>query len=274
MSDSPPPYDALPPNPLTDHLTTHLSSLPSLIHSSQQAHHHARLNQDLTLTSLLTPPITSLLHAFATSPTLPPLAELTLVPAAAVPPDWIFSTPTVDSARPRKTGEIRRLERVSLDKEAAEKLLPHGAEERGGNDEGSSGSNAAQRSNEFDDWGRWGAETDGGPAAPAEHLWFADEALAIRLAKLLQPATPQAPPQPPPPEPLPPARTSKWGALFKSPDPLEPARRAPRQVAEKVGDGVSMTVRAEEVTFRRENELGIWESRSGFGVVVRIRSRR
>lgn len=34
-----------------------------------------------------------------------------------------------------------------------------------------------------------------------------------------------------------------------------------------------MTVRAEEVSFRRENELGIWESRNGYGIVVRVRKR-
>lgn len=32
-----------------------------------------------------------------------------------------------------------------------------------------------------------------------------------------------------------------------------------------------MHVRAEHVTFRRENEMGIWESKSGWGIVVRLR---
>ena len=36
-------------------------------------------------------------------------------------------------------------------------------------------------------------------------------------------------------------------------------------------DGVSMTVNAEEITFRRENEFGVWESLSGFGIVVTVR---
>ena len=267
MSDSPPPYDPLP-DPLTAHLTTHLASLPSLIRSSQQSHQHARLSRDLALTTLLTPPITSLLHAFATAPTLPPLAELTLVPAAAVPPDWIFASPAADGGA-RKSGEIRRLERVEVGKEVMEELFPHGAEER--DDKGT-------KPGEFDEWGRWGDDTNGGPSPPPSHLWFADEALAIRLSKLLQPAAPPPPPPPPAPEPQATTRTSKWGALFKSPDPLEPARRT-RRVGEKGGagaggEGVVMTVREEEVTFRRENEMGIWESRSGFGVVVRVRSRR
>lgn len=37
---------------------------------------------------------------------------------------------------------------------------------------------------------------------------------------------------------------------------------------------VSMTVRAQEVTFRRENEFGIYESLSGPGIVVTVRIRR
>lgn len=274
--ESPPPYDALPPNPLTAHLESHLTSLPSLIRSSQQTHHQTRLAQDLALTSLLTPPITSLLHAFATSPSLPPLAELTLVPAAAVPPDWIFTTPAVDSGRARRGDEIRRVERVELDKGTVEELFPQGNRTE---EEGGSRSNAWQTDAEFDDWGRWGEDTDGGPSAPPSHLWFSNEALATRLAKLLQPTPPPAaraapPPQPPPPQPT---KTSKWGALFTSPPPLEPARRAsgppPREKSEGEGGGVSMTVRAEEVSFRRENELGIWESRNGYGIVVRVRKR-
>ena len=277
--DAPPPYDNALPNPLTAHLSTHLASLPTLIRASRTAHTQRRLNQDLALTSLLTPPITSLLHAFATRPTPPPLAELTLVPAAAVPPDGAYATPAIDSGRPRRTEEIRRLERVVLDKGVVEELFgdaddddeKNGGEERGWEE----GGRAERRSGEFDDWGRWGEDTDGGPPAPPSHLWFADEALATRLARLLQPASPK-PPLPPPaaaaPAPqreLPKARG--WGALFKSPDPLEPVRRAPPP--QKVTEGVTMSVRAEEVTFRRENEMGIWESRNGFGIVVRVRGR-
>ena len=34
--------------------------------------------------------------------------------------------------------------------------------------------------------------------------------------------------------------------------------------------GCGISVKAEEVTFRRENEMVIWESRSGFALVVRV----
>ncbi|SPO03634.1 uncharacterized protein DNG_06317 [Cephalotrichum gorgonifer] len=296
--DSPPPYQQLPPpapipsssqtppqNPLTAHLSSHLAALPSLIRSSQQAHLSARTAQEITLVSLLTPHITSLLHAFATRPSLPSLAELTLVPADAVPSDWSFTTSTVDNGRPRKDAdEIRRLERVRVDKEAVETLFSgakgEDEEEGEGVDWHGEGKPKARPDAYFDDWGRWGDDKDGGQGAPPEWLWFSNEELATRLAKLLQPAPTNVPAPPPPQPPVeargpPPSRQARWGALFRSPDPLEPARKpAPVRRGTETEVGVGMTVRAEEVTFRRENEMGIWESRNGFGIVVRVRGRR
>jgi hypothetical protein len=35
-----------------------------------------------------------------------------------------------------------------------------------------------------------------------------------------------------------------------------------------------MTVRANEVTFRKENEFGVWETRNGVAVVVTIKVRK
>jgi hypothetical protein len=35
-----------------------------------------------------------------------------------------------------------------------------------------------------------------------------------------------------------------------------------------------MVVRADEVTFRKENDFGVWESRTGYGIVVRIRVKK
>ncbi|KAK3938840.1 hypothetical protein QBC46DRAFT_159378 [Diplogelasinospora grovesii] len=44
-----------------------------------------------------------------------------------------------------------------------------------------------------------------------------------------------------------------------------------------VGEGLlqaaSMVVRPQVVTFRRANEFGVWESTSGFGIVVVVRFR-
>ena len=33
---------------------------------------------------------------------------------------------------------------------------------------------------------------------------------------------------------------------------------------------VKITVRAEELMFRKENDFGVWESRTGFGIVVTV----
>jgi hypothetical protein len=51
--------------------------------------------------------------------------------------------------------------------------------------------------------------------------------------------------------------------------PVSPALSSPTSGGEN--DAVKMTVRAEEVTFRKENEFGLWESRTGWGIVVTVR---
>ncbi len=79
-----------------------------------------------------------------------------------------------------------------------------------------------------------------GPSREEHELWWKDGDLARRLAKYLQPAS---------------------------------APAASRSAAVQVEDDVSINVTAEEVTFRRENEMGISESKTGWGVVVRVRVR-
>ncbi|KAK4150508.1 hypothetical protein C8A00DRAFT_17992 [Chaetomidium leptoderma] len=51
--------------------------------------------------------------------------------------------------------------------------------------------------------------------------------------------------------------------------PVSPALSSPGSGGED--DSVKMTVRSEEVTFRKENEFGVWEGRSGWGIVVTVR---
>ncbi|KAK4101251.1 hypothetical protein N658DRAFT_496547 [Parathielavia hyrcaniae] len=53
---------------------------------------------------------------------------------------------------------------------------------------------------------------------------------------------------------------------------VSPGLSSPGSGAED--DSVKMTVRAEEVTFRKENEFGLWESRTGWGIVVTIKVKR
>ncbi|ODA80473.1 hypothetical protein RJ55_03431 [Drechmeria coniospora] len=103
-----------------------------------------------------------------------------------------------------------------------------------------------------------------------DELWWADEDLARRLAAHLQPE-----PRPRPPRPTTtgaPAthRSSRW-PLFGRPK-LPPPPPPPPTSGDAVDD-VAMTVAAEEVTFRRENAMGLWETRTGWGLVVRLRIR-
>jgi len=87
----------------------------------------------------------------------------------------------------------------------------------------------------FTDWGRYDDEPPSDPD-PDAALWFTDEDLARRLARHIQPRT----------------------TLHDDPSGLV----------------AGMSLRADEITFRGENEMGIWESRTGWGIVVRVELRR
>ncbi|CAI4220141.1 unnamed protein product [Parascedosporium putredinis] len=259
------------PNPTT-HLTSHLTNLPHLIRESREAHHESRTASDLALVSLVIPHVEALLHRFATRPVLPALAELTV--------------------RRLHLGlhlRLLLLPSASSSSAAAAAFNP---------------SNPWQTRNEFDDWGRWGDDLGGGASSrnSPEALWWNDEELATRLARHLQPrhasvphrAPPGAIPSPAPtgvltkeePRPAPvPAATSRW-SIFKSPDPVTPSPKPSPSFyyhaqQQQMGfpplpseEAVVMTVKAEEVTFRKENAFGIWESKNGYGLVVRVRTRR
>lgn len=273
-NDSPPPYPSAhpPPPSQTDYITWYLSHLAPQIRLSRQ---RDQSHRDATILSLLTPHITAFLDAFATRST-EESAEVVLVPAAASS-GWSFVRPTGG-----RGSEVGGLVEVAVDKESAEKLRNQNDGDRGGESQkmGETAASGDWQRNEFDDWGRWDSDPETPPDTP-EHLWWSDEPLAKRLARLLQPAQRAQPrPAPPPQAPREPTRLSgsKWDFL-KSPDPLEPKRPA-RGYGPSVGPGrggggvmnmgVGMSVKAEEVTFRRENEMGIWESRSGFALVVRV----
>lgn len=269
--DAPPPYPAVPPpqTSQTEYISWYLAHLaPQIRHSRQRDQSY----RDGTIISLLIDHITNFLHNFATRST-EEKAEMVLVPAAAAE-GWSFVRPT----GPGK-GQVGGLVKVVVDKESAQKLRPG---EQGGDQDGEppragdpGGSSEWQR-NEFDDWGRWDSDPETGPD-PVEYLWWSDEDLAKRLARLLQPSQPR--PALPPPVPRELTRpSSKWD-FFKSPDPLEPRGNTRGGAYGGTGGGmggigvnmgVGMSVKAEEVTFRRENDMGIWESRSGFALVVRV----
>lgn len=299
---SPPP---VPPPSLIAH---HLRTLPARLRASQNARHTAQAAREFDITSLLVPHIEAFLAdvTAAAPPRAEPdpfLAELTLVPAAAVPPGWAMT----GAAERRREGELVRVARVTgyaegdggdqkgkgeeggATKGAAAAAAGSGRASAAGDDEDGDGRRADAEAS-FDDWGRFETdETDAEQVTP-RWWWFRDEDMARRVAAYLRPepnlerqhvqavvAERKA------------AKESKspWGRLGlggssrkkaaaaaaeqqqPSPSPTSPGRAGAAD-----DDSVKMTVRADEVTFRRENEMGLWESRSGFGIVVTLRISR
>ncbi|KAK3951338.1 hypothetical protein QBC32DRAFT_344192 [Pseudoneurospora amorphoporcata] len=159
----------------------------------------------------------------------------------------------------------------------------------------------------FGDWGRFETtgKTSSSSSSPSRsrsmsHFmlgpeetwnWFTTPILARRIALLLRPEptlarkTVQAAVEAAPKTPTSPSSSKKsgFGSFFRrsssksdpqTPPPPLPTERVitpVRHGAMLEDDGITMTVRAEEVTFRRENEFGVWESLTGWAVVVSIK---
>jgi hypothetical protein len=274
QDDVPPPYSEAGSSAqaaVTLPLEHHLAGLPGLIQQNQEAHASSQIALDLAFISLIIPHIESLLHKIASRPHPPALAELIIVPSAPVA-GWEFS-----GERP-KPGEARELVRVVDTLGVAKQHGRNGSDSEGESGHGMSKSNPWQTRDEFDDWGRWGDEMDGGHKRkdPGD-WWWSDEVLAARLARHVQPKaskprTPELAPVEPPKSPA--ARKSSIWGIFKSPDPVTPMRPTPTTSRSAQDDEpVSMSAKAEEVAFRRENALGVMESKSGNAIVVRVRTR-
>lgn len=269
-TDLPPSYETatLPSSSSRDYvgrLHEHISSLPAIIRSSQAAHVNNQQSADLNILSHLLPHINSFLAAIAASPSPPSLAELTLVPAAAVPEIWQSS-----ADKTRKEGELKRLVRVADPQQnQTEKQAPASTSEI-------SPRSAERAERTFDEWGLWSDDVRPRTTGPGE-WWWRDEGLASRLSALLQPKvepkldrqTVHAVVQQSKEE-----RKKPWGFLRGSTQ-SPPAAPPPVLVKPKTEeDRVVMTVKPEEVAFRKENEFGVWESMSGWGIVVCIKIRR
>jgi hypothetical protein len=203
----------------------------------------------------------------------PSLVEATFVPGASVGPQWTLSDPAEKSKK-----EISRVFRIQVDKEdptQGKEKISHGSLIEGVKD----------RERGFDAWGRFDDETS---TEEPSVLWWSDEDMAYKLARKLQaqhllPSSPRTAASA--------SSASAAGAstiaslrsglrtLMESfqdpqrvwpPPPPAPAS-ASRSAPKAESSPATMNVRAEEVTFRRENEMGIWESKTGWGIVARIR---
>ncbi|KZL86564.1 nad dependent epimerase dehydratase family protein [Colletotrichum incanum] len=268
-------YSSAPSYHSTSSVSATLNGLSSLLRVTQS---QQTARDTITTTNILphlTPHITSLLTRLGTTPHPPTLTELYLVPAAAVGPEW-----SIASDADRRAGEVAQVIRV---KPEADPDSKGGADRKRADTSASTTAASSSREYEFDEWGRWDDDADTASTSEEGQWWWNDEALARRLAKRLQP------------EPkldrtvvsavMEQARTEKkagrWG-MFRSGSespsssssapPL--ARQSEKATPLKQEEDVAMTVRAEEVTFRKENEMGIWESMRGYGIVARVRIRR
>lgn len=252
----------------------HLASMRCQIRDQQATRASLQDQSDTRLLALLIPHVEDMLASVAAMDPPPQLVQTTLIPAGAVTADWAPS----ETYREKKN-EMHRVVKVQTQqpsKMAGDRKLPVVPTTTAGGSAGSSGQ-------EFDGWGRWGEDAVGGEGGSSsreeEELWWKDEDLAKRLAKYLQPARKvvavdratvaakvvEAK-----------KAKSRWNILGNSKSGAGVATSTPPTVSRpvvQVEDDVSMTVTAEEVTFRRENEMGIWESTTGWGVAVRVNIR-
>jgi hypothetical protein len=113
-----------------------------------------------------------------------------------------------------------------------------------------------------------------------KEAWFwKDEDMAVRLAGYLRPARDlKNKPLPPRKEEVKAAEPSRgfWGRKKSSvkaaeKPPLVEERRVEPAVSVEEREKVIMDVGAEEVVFRMENDFGIFETRRGWGIVLKLR---
>ncbi|OAA69893.1 hypothetical protein ISF_03163 [Cordyceps fumosorosea ARSEF 2679] len=270
----PPPYS---PEPTTTSISSvhpdslfaaHLAAMRLQIREQQTVRASQQEQRDMHLLALLVPHVEDLLASVATADSPQPLAQATLIPDGALSSGW---TPTETQG-----GRVVRVQTSAAKGDA--KQQPPPATRSGG----------SSRAAEFDGWGRWGEDAAAAAGGDeAELFWWKDEELAVRLARHLQPERDAAAVVVVVDRPTVKAKAveakkgrSRWNIFGggRSGDSATPTTTAAspaasRPAAVQVEDDVAMHVTAEEVTFRRENAMGLWESCSGWGVVVRVRIR-
>lgn len=219
--------------------SSHVANLRAQISASQAYRASVTDDHDSYVLSIIYPQVEEFISSISEIFPTPRLAEAILVPDAAVSDGWKFN-----DEDDKRDGEYRTLIRVCEVKK------------KDGNDEKKQWpSEKGSGSNENND-------------GTSQALWWESESMALRLAKHLQP-----PRQ---------ASSSTDGQAAKDRSSKKSGIRglfkrsedAPQNVAskeERPVERVTMTTKAEEVTFRKENEFGVWETRTGWGIVLRVR---
>ncbi|GFP58580.1 hypothetical protein ACSS6W_005846 [Trichoderma asperelloides] len=259
--DLPPPYSASAntssstpaehpdPRSYASLFSSHVANLRTQISASQAYRASVTDDRDSYILSIIFPYVEEFISSISDIYPTPRLAEAILVPDAAVSNGWRFN-----DEDDKRDGEYKTLIRVCE------------AKKKDGNDEKK----------------QWPSEKGAGSSllttetnnetSPA--LWWESENTALRLAKHLQPQRPAA------------SSSTDGQAAKDSGSSSSSSKKSglrglfkrseniPQHVAskeERPVERVTMTTRAEEVTFRKENEFGIWETRTGWGIIMRVR---
>ncbi|KAG5928337.1 hypothetical protein E4U42_000834 [Claviceps africana] len=277
----PPPYTLVPCStgssaPRASRLfSAQLSGLRDRIQQQQAARSAARDRRDDSMLSLLIPRVEALLESVAAIDPTPSLVEAILVPNDAVDKSWRLTDAEGD-----ENGHFTQLIRVC-------KLEGNGAHQHAPPE--TSVTAAQERKTETcarrGDQGHEGKQH----GSHAQLWWWSDEEMARRLAALLQPAQETAYSDGQNTDQVVGAGGSRetkisgrW-SLFRKDNPRRLAWKDSKPIRcpfdetdpspAPPSDVIGMVVKAEETTFRRQNEMGIWESRTGWGLVVRVRIR-
>ncbi|KAK0712547.1 hypothetical protein B0T26DRAFT_752772 [Lasiosphaeria miniovina] len=305
----PPPAPA--PGPHTalaaSSLTHHLSTLGARLASAQAARATEQAARDLAMINLVVPHVEAFLSELAWDDTARGgVGELVLVPAGAVARGWALT----GAAERRRGGEFLRVARVGEPRVGkSEKsvsggdsgVVPEpvrsgrfGGEGYDDDDGDGDGRQPADKAG-FDDWGRFddGEGSSSLVDTPtASWWWFRDARLARRLAAYLQPRPEvnverrhvQAAVVAAKADKLPSPSSGggwRWSGLLRQKNKKDAALTSPplsgtpglADVRTPQDDGIGMTVRAEEMRFRRENDFGVWESLSGYAIAVTVKTR-
>ncbi|KFA69451.1 hypothetical protein S40285_04605 [Stachybotrys chlorohalonatus IBT 40285] len=253
--DLPPPYSPTAAGPSTESSSIFSSQLANLrfrVLDAQASHASALDQRDNQVLALIVPHIETIVSSVAAMNPSPTLAEAILVPAEAAGDEWALS----DEPEPRP-GEVRKVVRVAVQTKV----------------DGKAAQATRSAAAAADGWGWNGGADRKLDTDPL--LWWEDEAMARRLARSLQPERPAV--DIPQDREVAPAqtkqkKTSRW-KLFNAADsqPSSPSPSPSAPPPRESESNVTMSVRAEEIAFRRENDFGIWESKSGYAIVVRLR---
>lgn len=274
------------PNATTYHLRNHISSLSTRIRDSNIAHanNHATADSAL-LETVLVPHIEAFLAELGTLPEHPPSATLVLYPAAAM------LDASLDSQQQQMVQRVSKLSGLDDMQRHGEFVRVHGVE-------GLSPSSKLEDV-KADFKSNYTFSDGGGATKDNDMLWWKDEPMAKRLASYLQPKPEEDPNMAPPAffdadvarheqqqqheQQM--TKKRSWGlkkfvtsrsrssALgTRPPKPVVQGRGYAVQSvnASELDTRARMMVQAEEMSFRVENDMGLYESFNGWALVARV----